>query len=61
MSTFGPFLREERSPEGEVNSIVDGFEIVIASSDILFCKIAANFRFRRSLSSGMSICDMAQC
>jgi hypothetical protein len=61
VSTFGPFLREERSPEGEVNSIVDSFEIVIASSDILFDKIAVYFRFRRSLNSGMSIRDMAQC
>ena len=61
MSTFGPFLREERSPEGEVDSIVDSFEIVIASSDILFDGIVANFRFRRSLNSGMSTRDMAKC
>jgi hypothetical protein len=61
VSTFDPFLREEWSPKGEVDSNVDSFEIVIASSDILFDKIAANFRFRRSLDSGMSTRDMAQC
>jgi hypothetical protein len=40
---------------------VDSFEIVIASSDILFDGIVAYFRFNNNFVSGMSIHDMAQC